>query len=212
MLAAPRPARGSRPRRRECCPTALNGLLEVVVHDDVLVLLDRRAIPAMRNVIERQAVGGTQFSGPGAGPGAPPRTAGGRRRSPTAERPPDIWRAPWTSMSMTTCRPVPRTRAISLRSVPYRFPCTSADSANSPASRRAEEFVARQEVVVASRRLARPRRPRRARNRVAEVRAGARAARRAIVVFPPPDGADRMIGNGFTRDSPPARGSARAPP
>ena len=29
---------------------------------------------------------------------------------------------------------------------------------------------------------------------------------------PPPDGAERMIGNGFTPRSPTARGSARAPP
>ena len=93
--------------------------------------------------------------------------------------------APCVSMSRMASCPAAKYASRTARAVPYRWPCTSAHSANSPPRRHGPERRLIHEVVVAAVHFVRPRRPGRVRDRVDEVGNGRRPPTRTATSFPP---------------------------
>ena len=87
------------------------------------------------------------------------------------------WRAPCQSISSSTSLPCASVRSTAVRAVPFRSPCTTACSKNSPRRDHRLEHGARDEVVVHAVDLVRPRRARGVRHRQRDARFAARAAR-----------------------------------
>ena len=106
-------------------------VLEVVVHDHVLVRSDLPQLLARRPQRAESCPSDLRSAAPAAVRCRTSVDGGSRNTSTDSGNARANCRAPCTSMSMITCLPDASTRSTSCRSVPYRLPCTSADSANS---------------------------------------------------------------------------------